>query len=146
MIFLAGLQRQKIVLPSAKPARRVLSAISLLQASLSNGQPKQFQREKASMAELCQSLHTQTCSISTLMCHPVWKVNLKLFATEHADLGLQCRLHCPVQEIHLLIKADASPQGHTECWKRMSCTFLPVREYPCRASIPFLFASVFSLS
>ena len=33
MVFLSGLQRQKVVLPSAKPARRVLSAIPLLAAS-----------------------------------------------------------------------------------------------------------------
>lgn len=33
MIFLLGLQRQKIVLPSAKPARRVLSAIPLIAAT-----------------------------------------------------------------------------------------------------------------
>lgn len=93
VVFSSGLQRQKIVLPSAKPARRVLSAIPLLAATRAgfshNWSAKAVpKREKASMGELFQSLHTQTCSISTLMCLPVWMASLKLVATEHADFGL----------------------------------------------------------
>lgn len=141
MVFPLDLPRQKLALPSAKHSRRVLPGEPFLVLARAvfchNWSAEAIPQEESKRERAFPDPH-----ISTLVCHPAWKVNLKLRAVKHADLGLWCRLHFPVQENHLKRTVQIH-RAQLNAGGEHIPPPLPPKNILCRASIPFPSASLF---